>query len=74
MTQYPDLQLNGSRRCFNAMVTALDESVGIIVDSLRSAALYDNSIIVYSSKTQHNNTPHAPLVRRDYQRSVCACR
>ena len=40
MTQYPDLQLNGSRRCFNAMVTALDESVGIIVDSLRSGKGY----------------------------------
>ena len=59
---YPDLPRNGSRNCFNAMVTALDESVGVIVDSLKSAALYDNTVIVYSSDNggparESNNMP-----------------
>jgi arylsulfatase A-like enzyme len=50
------------RQLYHGMVTALDESVGVIVDSLKSAALYDNTVIVYSSDNggparESNNMP-----------------
>jgi glycine/D-amino acid oxidase-like deaminating enzyme len=35
---YPHYPAHGSRRCFNAMVTALDESVGVSPNSRRIEA------------------------------------
>jgi arylsulfatase A-like enzyme len=49
---YPHLPAAKSQRCFNAMVTAMDESVGAIYSALKGAnggKMYRNSIIVYSS-------------------------
>ena len=46
---YPNLPVNGSQWCFNGMVTAMDNSVGKIVDALKTNGLYENTIIVYSS-------------------------
>ena len=43
----PHWNETGSRRCFNAMVTALDESVGRITSALKSSGLYENAILVY---------------------------
>lgn len=37
------------RRVFAAMATALDQSVGKVVDTLRVRGMYDNSIIVFST-------------------------
>ena len=48
---YPSLKA-GSQRCFNAMVTAMDETVGVIHSTLKAAnggRMYNNSLIVYSS-------------------------
>lgn len=46
---YPDLPPNKSQQCFNAMVSAVDVSVGIIADALTRTGMYDNSILIYSS-------------------------
>ena len=59
---YPQYPAQGSRRCFNGMVTAMDEAVGAIVGELKSSQLYGNSIIVYSSDNggpaqRSNNLP-----------------
>ena len=37
---YPALPANQSQRCFNALVSAMDESVGTIVDALKATAMY----------------------------------
>lgn len=48
-SRYPALARGKSRRCFNAMVTAVDQSVGTIMDALRKSRMDNNSIVVYSS-------------------------
>ena len=46
---YPHLPEGKSQRCFNAMVSAMDEAAGAIVDALKTTKMYENSVIVYSS-------------------------
>jgi len=46
---YPSLPKGKSQRCYNAMVTALDESIGRIVEALKKSGLYGNSVIVFTS-------------------------
>jgi len=46
---YPNLPKNGSRRCFNGMVSAMDRGVAAIVRALKDTGMYDNTVIVYSS-------------------------
>lgn len=45
--RYP--QYKGNRRTYAGMVTALDEAVGKIVDTLREQKLLDNTLIIFSS-------------------------
>ena len=59
---YPNLPQEGSQRCFNAMCSALDESVGVIADALHTTGMYSNTVIVYSSDNggpakESNNLP-----------------
>ena len=37
------------RRLFCGLVVGVDESVGIVVDALKNAGMWDNTIIIYSS-------------------------
>ena len=59
---YPNLPANKSQRCFNGMVTAMDDSVGYIHDALTASGMYANTIMVYSSDNggpdhESNNMP-----------------
>eukprot|EP00937_MAST-01D_sp_MAST-1D-sp2_P005476 g5476.t1 len=45
---YPGLPAGKSQRCFNAMVSAMDESVGVIVDALKQSGMYNDSVIIWS--------------------------
>ncbi|MDB6132678.1 MAG: atsA 16 [Verrucomicrobiales bacterium] len=47
LTLYPDLR--GNRRIYAAMITALDDAVGIIAQAIESERLLDNTLIVFSS-------------------------
>lgn len=38
-----------NRRVFAAMATALDQSIGKVVDTLKARGMYDNSIIIFST-------------------------
>jgi len=59
---YPDIE-DRDRRRYSGMVTAMDDAVGIIIDKLKDAQLFDNTIIVFSSdnggkiKSGGNNFP-----------------
>ncbi len=44
---YPDL--DGERKTYAAMVTAMDAGVGKVVDALKETGLRDNTLIVFSS-------------------------
>ncbi|XP_030845455.1 arylsulfatase I isoform X2 [Strongylocentrotus purpuratus] len=46
--RFPHIETEG-RRMYAAMVSALDDSVGSISQTLRDAGLYDNSIIVFTT-------------------------
>ncbi|KAF0296121.1 Arylsulfatase I [Amphibalanus amphitrite] len=41
--------MNADRRTYSAMVTALDDSVGRVVQALKDAGLYSNSVILFVS-------------------------
>ena len=45
---YPNIA-NDMRRVFSGMATALDEAVARVVESLKAADLYDNSVVVFVS-------------------------
>ena len=45
---YPNIN-DGNRRIFSAMVSAMDDAVGMIVEELKSNDLLDNTIIVFMS-------------------------
>jgi arylsulfatase A-like enzyme len=47
LEKYPDLK--GNRRTYAAMITALDDAVGKIVEALESEKLAENTLIVFSS-------------------------
>ena len=57
---YPGLPRGKSQRCYNAMATAMDESVGVIVDALKQSQLYQNTIIIWTS--DKSVFPYTPLV------------
>ena len=46
---YPGLPKGKSQRCFNAMVTAMDESVGVIVDALKQGGLYNDTVLIWTA-------------------------
>lgn len=45
---YPDLPAGKSQRCFNAMVSAMDEGIGAIVDAVNASGMYPNTVFFYS--------------------------
>ena len=47
---YPGLPKGKSQRCFNAMVTAMDESVGVIVDALKQGGLYNDTVLIWTAE------------------------
>lgn len=63
LDRYPGLNGNrSSRACFNSMVSALDDAVGAVVAALKSAEMFDRTIIIYSGDNgspghQGNNMP-----------------
>ncbi|XP_042856677.1 arylsulfatase B-like [Penaeus japonicus] len=48
LAHYPE-DLDEDRRLLLGMVTALDEAVGRVVQALKDAGLYDNTVVVFSS-------------------------
>ncbi|XP_043196332.1 uncharacterized protein LOC122367372 isoform X3 [Amphibalanus amphitrite] len=49
--------MNADRRTYSAMVTALDDSVGRVVQALKDAGLYSNSVILFVTMTCRGTTP-----------------
>merc|ERR1719253_885482 len=49
LDKFPNLKKGKSRQCYNAMMNALDESVGRIVAALKTSGLYENTVIIWTS-------------------------
>ena len=49
MAQVPDTLTCPARRVYLGMLAAMDQSVGEVVDSLKEAGLYNNTIIVFTT-------------------------
>ena len=47
-SMYSDIE-NEGRRKYLGMVTALDDAIGIVVDSLKENGLFDDTVIIFSS-------------------------
>ena len=46
---YDGLDAEEERKEFLALASATDDSIGQIVDALKSSGLYDNSVIIFQS-------------------------
>jgi arylsulfatase A-like enzyme len=62
LDRYPTLPAGESQRCYNAMVAALDDTVGAIVAALEEAGMSDNTVIIFTSDNggpaqEANNMP-----------------
>ena len=67
-----------SRQIYAGMLTALDEGIGNITDTLKSTGMYDNSVMVLSNDNggmsgSYGNGPHNSACWQRLLATVCCC-